>query len=44
MTKPVALITGITRSPYAVAKLYAYGVTVNDREAYGFHASNKVPV
>lgn len=28
------------RSPYAVAKLYAYWITVNYREAYGFHASN----
>src|SRR5712691_4954462 len=28
------------RSPYAVAKLYAYWITVNYREAYGMHASN----
>ena len=28
------------RSPYAVAKLYAYWMTVNYREAYGIHASN----
>ena len=28
------------RSPYGAAKLYAYWVTVNYREAYGFHASN----
>jgi GDPmannose 4,6-dehydratase len=28
------------RSPYAVAKLYAYWVVVNYREAYGLHASN----
>lgn len=28
------------RSPYAVAKLYAYWITVNYREAYGLHASN----
>ncbi|RYG85348.1 MAG: GDP-mannose 4,6-dehydratase, partial [Alphaproteobacteria bacterium] len=28
------------RSPYAAAKLYAYWMTVNYREAYGFHASN----
>lgn len=28
------------RSPYAAAKLYAYYITVNSREAYGFHASN----
>ena len=30
------------RSPYAVAKLYAYWITVNYREAYGIHASNGV--
>jgi GDPmannose 4,6-dehydratase len=30
------------RSPYAVAKMYAYWITVNYREAYGFHASNGV--
>jgi GDPmannose 4,6-dehydratase len=30
------------RSPYAVAKLYAYWITVNYREAYGFHASNGI--
>ena len=30
------------RSPYAAAKLYAYWVTVNYREAYGIHASNGV--
>ena len=28
------------RSPYAAAKLYAYWITVNYREAYGMHASN----
>jgi GDPmannose 4,6-dehydratase len=28
------------RSPYGVAKLYAYWITVNYREAYGIHASN----
>jgi GDPmannose 4,6-dehydratase len=28
------------RSPYGVAKLYAYWITVNYREAYGMHASN----
>src|SRR5262247_3026047 len=27
------------RSPYAAAKLYAYWITVNYREAYGMHAS-----
>lgn len=30
------------RSPYAVAKLYAYWMTVNYREAYGMHASNGI--
>jgi GDPmannose 4,6-dehydratase len=30
------------RSPYAVAKLYAYWITVNYREAYGMHATNGV--
>ncbi len=30
------------RSPYAAAKLYAYWITVNDREAYGMHASNGI--
>lgn len=30
------------RSPYAVAKLYAYWITVNFREAYGIHASNGI--
>ena len=30
------------RSPYAVAKLYAYWITVNYRQAYGFHASNGI--
>jgi len=30
------------RSPYAAAKLYAYWVTVNYREAYGMHASNGI--
>lgn len=30
------------RSPYAVAKLYAYWVTVNYREAYGIHACNGI--
>jgi GDPmannose 4,6-dehydratase len=28
------------RSPYAAAKLYAYWIVVNYREAYGLHASN----
>ena len=30
------------RSPYAVAKLYAYWITVNYREAYKMHASNGI--
>jgi GDPmannose 4,6-dehydratase len=30
------------RSPYAIAKLYAYWITVNYREAYGFFASNGI--
>ena len=30
------------RSPYAVAKLYGYWVTVNYREAYGMFASNGI--
>jgi GDPmannose 4,6-dehydratase len=30
------------RSPYAVAKLYAYWITVNYREAYRLHASNGI--
>jgi GDPmannose 4,6-dehydratase len=30
------------RSPYAAAKLYAYWITVNYRESYGFHASNGI--
>jgi GDPmannose 4,6-dehydratase len=29
-------------SPYAVAKLYAYWITVNYRKAYGLHASNGI--
>lgn len=29
-------------SPYAVAKLFAYWMCVNYREAYGFHASNGI--
>jgi GDPmannose 4,6-dehydratase len=32
----------LPRSPYAAAKLYAYWITVNYREAYGFHASNGI--
>ncbi len=30
------------RSPYAAAKLYAYWITVNYREAYGIHATNGI--
>src|SRR5256886_9567024 len=30
------------RSPYAAAKLYAYWITINYREAYGIHASNGI--
>ncbi len=30
------------RSPYAVAKLYAYWIVVNYREAYGMHACNGI--
>jgi GDPmannose 4,6-dehydratase len=30
------------RSPYAVAKLYAFWTTVNYRDAYGLHASNGI--
>ena len=30
------------RSPYGVAKVYAYWITVNYRESYGLHASNGI--
>ena len=30
------------RSPYGVAKLYAYWITINYREAYGFYACNGI--
>jgi GDPmannose 4,6-dehydratase len=30
------------RSPYGVAKLYGYWITVNYREAYGMFASNGI--
>jgi GDPmannose 4,6-dehydratase len=30
------------RSPYAVAKVYAYWATVNHRESYGIHANNGI--
>jgi GDPmannose 4,6-dehydratase len=32
----------VPRSPYAVAKLYGYWITVNYRQAYGMHASNGI--
>ena len=32
----------IPRSPYAVAKLYAYWIAVNYREAYGMYACNGI--
>ena len=32
------------RSPYAVAKMYAYWITVNYREAYGMYACNGISV
>src|SRR3546814_12693229 len=32
------------RSPYAVAKLYAYWITVNYCEAYGMYACNGLPL
>lgn len=42
-TEPQSEATPFTpRSPYAAAKLYAYWVTVNYREAYGLHASNGI--
>ncbi len=31
-----------SRRPYAIAKLYAYWITVNYRESYGIHASNGI--
>ena len=30
------------RSPYAVGKVFAYWMTINYRESYGFHASNGI--
>lgn len=42
-TEPQSETTPFTpRSPYAAAKLYAYWVTANYREAYGLHASNGI--
>jgi GDPmannose 4,6-dehydratase len=42
-TKPQSETTPFNpRSPYAAAKLYAYWITVNYREAYGMHASNGI--
>jgi GDPmannose 4,6-dehydratase len=40
---PQSELTGFApRSPYAAAKLYAYWITVNYREAHGLHASNGI--
>ena len=36
------MIAFYPRSPYAVAKMYAYWITVNYREAYGIFASNGI--
>jgi len=36
------LFRSYPRSPYAVAKLYAYWITVNYREAYGMYACNGI--
>jgi GDPmannose 4,6-dehydratase len=42
-TEPQSERTPFTpRSPYAAAKLYAFWVTANYREAYGMHASNGI--
>lgn len=42
-TAPQSEITPFyPKSPYGVAKLYAYWITVNYREAYGLHASNGI--
>ena len=30
------------RSPYAASKIYAYWITINYREAYGFYACNGI--
>ena len=35
-------LLSIPRSPYAVAKMYAYWITVNYREAYGIFACNGI--
>jgi GDPmannose 4,6-dehydratase len=36
------MTTFYPRSPYAVAKLYAYWITINYREAYGIYACNGI--
>ena len=41
-TAPQSETTPFPRSPYAAAKLYAYWITVNYREAYGMFASNGI--
>jgi GDPmannose 4,6-dehydratase len=42
-SEPLSEITPFNpRSPYAVAKLYGYWITVNYRQAYGMHASNGI--
>src|SRR5882757_477689 len=41
--RPLSETSGFQpRSPYGAAKLYAYWITVNYREAYGLHASNGI--
>lgn len=42
MLLPISLLTVPSRSPYGVAKLYAYWITVNYREAYGMYAVNGI--
>ena len=32
----------LTRSPYGVAKMYAYWIAVNYRESYGIYACNGI--
>src|SRR5690348_15833992 len=41
-TPPTETTPFYPRSPYAVAKLYAYWITVNYREAYGMYACNGI--
>ena len=40
--KPAEVYPFYPRSPYAAAKLYAYWITVNYREAYGIYACNGI--